>query len=146
MRLGGLSVNDAPIIEANYFGEENDLERTVAGLRILEKLARQPSLARIIERKVLPVRMDSDDDLRAHIRETATTVFHPCGTCPMGTGRQAVVTPDLRLRGFDGLRIADASVMPSIPSTNIHAATIMIAERAAHMVQTVSAFPGSQAT
>lgn len=135
VRLGGPSTEDAPIIEANYFGVEEDMERTVAGLRILENLARQPSLARIIERRVLPVRIESDDDLRAHIRETATTVFHPCGTCPMGTGQRAVVTPDLRLRGFDGLRIADASVMPSIPSTNIHAATIMIAERAAEMVQ-----------
>ncbi|MGI6852354.1 GMC family oxidoreductase [Mesorhizobium sp. 1B3] len=141
--LGGHSIADAPIIEANYFGVEEDMERTVAGLRLLENLAHQPSLARIIERRVLPVQMESDDDLRAHIRETATTVFHPCGTCPIGTDSKAVVTPDLRLRGFEGLRIADASVMPSVPSTNIHAATIMIAERAANMIQAGSALASS---
>lgn len=131
VRLAGASIKDAPVIEAGYFSAEADIDRTVAGLRMLENLSRQPALARIIERRILPASMDSDEDLRAHIRDTATTVFHPCGTCAMGTGPQAVVTPDLRLRGVDNLRIADASVMPSIPSTNIHAATIMIAERAA---------------
>jgi choline dehydrogenase len=132
--LGGAGIKDAPVVEANYFGSGDDLDRTIAGLRLLEKLSRQPSLARIIERRVLPASIESDEDLRAHIRETATTVFHPCGTCPMGTDSTSVVSPDLRLRGFDGIRVADASVMPSVTSTNIHAATIMIAERAASIL------------
>jgi choline dehydrogenase len=70
----------------------------------------------------------------AHIRATGSTVYHPCGTCRMGSDERAVVDPALRVRGIGGLRIADASVMPLVPSSNIQPAVMMIAERAAQMI------------
>jgi len=76
----------------------------------------------------------ADDDIKAFIRQVAGTVYHPCGTCRMGQDDGAVVDPELRVRGVDGLRIVDASVMPAIPSPNIHPATIMIAEKGSDIV------------
>jgi choline dehydrogenase len=71
----------------------------------------------------------ADDDIRAFIRQVAGTVYHPCGTCRMGQDQTAVVDSELKVHGLAGLRVVDASVMPAIPSPNIHPATIMIAEK-----------------
>jgi choline dehydrogenase len=76
----------------------------------------------------------ADDDIKAFIRQVAGTVYHPCGTCRMGEDEQAVVDSELRVRGLEGLRVVDASVMPAIPSPNIHPATIMIAEKGSDMI------------
>ncbi|HJZ31116.1 MAG TPA: GMC oxidoreductase, partial [Hyphomicrobiaceae bacterium] len=76
----------------------------------------------------------ADDDIRGFIRQVAGTVYHPCGTCRMGEDDTAVVDPSLRVRGVEGLRVVDASVMPAIPSPNIHPATIMIAEKASDAI------------
>jgi choline dehydrogenase len=75
--------------------------------------------------------LQSDDELRDYVRRSVTTYFHLTGTCGMGTGEMAVVDPRLRVRGVDGLRVADASVMPSIVSANTNATVLAIAERAA---------------
>jgi choline dehydrogenase len=94
-----------------------------------------PSLAVLSPEEVTPgVAAESDADLLAFIRATATTVFHPVGTCRMGTDADAVVDPDLRVRGVDGLRVADASVTPLLPSANTNAPTMMIAEKAADLI------------
>jgi choline dehydrogenase len=71
----------------------------------------------------------AEDDIRSFIRQVAGTVYHPCGTCRMGQDDKAVVDAELRVRGCENLRVADASVMPAIPSPNIHPATIMVAEK-----------------
>jgi len=76
----------------------------------------------------------SEDDIRRFIRQIAGTVFHPCGTCRMGQDEGAVVDPELRVRGIEGLRVVDASVMPAIPSPNIQPATIMIAEKGSDVI------------
>jgi choline dehydrogenase len=78
-----------------------------------------------------PPDVNTDDALLDYIRETSTTVYHPCGTCRMGSDDDAVLDPQLRLRGVDGLRVADASAMPLVPSSNIQPAVMMLAERAA---------------
>ena len=82
--------------------------------------------------------VDGDEAMLAYIRETGTTVYHPCGTCRMGMDEGAVVDPSLRVHGITGLRIADASVMPLVPSSNIQPAVMMIAERAAAMMKTAA--------
>jgi choline dehydrogenase len=76
----------------------------------------------------------AEDDIKAFIRQVAGTVYHPCGTCRMGEDDKAVVDSELRVRGVEGLRVVDASVIPAIPSPNIHPATIMIAERASDAI------------
>jgi choline dehydrogenase-like flavoprotein len=98
----------------------------------------QRSLAPFIGAEVAPGSgRGSDEDLDAHIRSTAITVHHPLGTCAMGpdSDPMAVVDPELRLRGAEGLRVVDASVMPDLVSGNINAAVIMIAERAADLIR-----------
>src|SRR5207245_2852284 len=82
-----------------------------------------------------PTRADSDEALAEHVREQAETLYHPVGTCKMGTDDLAVVDPQLRVRGVDGLRVVDASVMPVIPRGHTNASTIMIAERAADLIR-----------
>jgi choline dehydrogenase len=76
----------------------------------------------------------AEEDIKAFIRQVAGTVYHPCGTCRMGQDDSAVVDPELRVRGLEGLRVVDASVMPAIPSPNIHPATIMVAERGSDII------------
>jgi choline dehydrogenase len=77
----------------------------------------------------------TDDDFKEYVRNNASTVYHPCGTCRMGVDDMAVTTPDLKVRGIEGLRVVDASVMPMVPSSNIHPATIMVAEKAAETIR-----------
>jgi choline dehydrogenase len=134
VRLNSPDPAAAPAIRANYLADERDMAATVAGLRLCMTLSRQPALAAITARRVAPLDADSDEALAAYVRDTAATVFHPCGTVPMGTGPGAVLTPDLRVKSIPDLRVCDASVMPMIPSTNIHAATVMIAEKAADLI------------
>ena len=77
----------------------------------------------------------TDDDLLDRIRTWAQTIYHPVSTCAMGTGEDAVVDPELRVRGIDGLRVVDASVMPAVPRGNTNAPTIMIAEKASDLIR-----------
>ena len=77
----------------------------------------------------------TDDDLHAHVRALTQTLYHPVGTCAMGTGPRAVVDPALRVRGVEGLRVADASVMPKVPRGNTNAPTIMVGEKAADLLR-----------
>ena len=95
----------------------------------------RPSLAPLIAREMNPGPHAGDDDaLLGWARASGQTLYHPCGTCRMGSDEGAVVDPGLRVRGVEGLRVADASVMPSITSGNIHAPVMMIAERASDMI------------
>ena len=135
VRLSGPDPKFPPVIRANYLTDERDMATTIAGLKLCLSLSRQPAFAAITADRVAPVNVDSDAELISYVRQTAATVFHPCGTARMGQGPDAVVTPDLRVKGVRGLRVCDASVMPIIPSTNIHAATVMIAEKAADLIR-----------
>jgi choline dehydrogenase len=121
-------------IQPNFLSEPSDLEALVEGLEFCMELAATPAYAAIVARLAAPARRLSKREREAFVRQACDTFFHTCGTCTMGDGEQAVVDPMLRVRGVDGLRIADASVIPIIPSCNTNAPVVMIAERAADLI------------
>lgn len=125
---------DAPVIDPNYLSDPDDLRLSIAQLKWQIDLLRTPAFAAICAAPDL-ASLDSDAALGDHVRRTASTIWHPTGTCRMGPGEGAVVDPDLRVKGIEGLRICDASVMPSIVSGNTNAATIMIAEKGADLIR-----------
>jgi choline dehydrogenase-like flavoprotein len=121
-----------PRIFANYFSDsdDDDMRRSVAAFHIGRQIIATEPYRSLIFSEVRPgAQVVNEEDIRAFIRQVAGTVYHPCGTCRMGQDDKAVVDTELRVRGVEGLRVADASVMPAIPSPNIHPATIMIAEK-----------------
>lgn len=125
-----------PTIRMNYFEAQRDRDVTLEGLKTLREIYRQPAFRKLWSREVIPGdACKSDAELMNAIRDNATTVYHLVGTCRMGSDAGAVVDPELRVQGVDGLRIVDASVMPKITSANTNAATFMIAEKAAAIIQ-----------
>jgi choline dehydrogenase-like flavoprotein len=120
-----------PRIRHNYYSEEDDLRRMAEGLRIGLEIARQKALEPYAEKAHLVPASGSDADLRAYARRCTQTLFHPAGTCAMGD----VVDADLRVRGVEGLRVVDASVMPVLVRGNTNAPVIAIAERAADLIR-----------
>jgi choline dehydrogenase len=137
---GSISITSAdpttyPSIVPNYLADPIDQQVVVASLKWGRKFAAQPSLAKWIDHEMLPgPDIQSDDELLAFARLAGTTIYHPVGTCAMGTGPNAVVDPELRVLGVTGLRVVDASIMPRLVSGNTNAPTIMIAEKAADMI------------
>jgi choline dehydrogenase len=119
-----------PKISHNYFAEEADLDSAVEATRIGMRIARQKALERYTEDHFEPPASESDRDLRDYIRHYAHSIFHPAGTCAMGT----VVDADLRVAGVEALRVVDASVMPTLPRGNPNAPTIAIAEKASDLI------------
>lgn len=126
---------DAPSIRPRFLTAPDDRRCVVGAMRIARRLVARPALAGLVAREMNPG-PDADDDegLVAWARATGQTLYHPCGTCRMGGDDGSVVDLRLRVRGVDGLRVADASVMPTITSGNIHAPVLMIAERAADII------------
>jgi 4-pyridoxate dehydrogenase len=125
-----------------FLGTDADWRATRASLRLARELAAQKPFQPFIERETAPgTDQRSDAELDAFIRRTAITVHHPAGTCRMGLDSEAVVDPALRVRGLEALRVVDASVIPELPSGNINAAVIMIAERAADLLRGPPAGP-----
>ena len=125
----------APLIHQNFLAAEQDWASLRAGFRVARDLAAQPSMQPFIEAEFFPgAKCQSDDEIDEHIRNTCITVHHPAGTCRAGTDDDAVVDTELRVRGVEGLRVVDASVMPDLPCGNINAAVIMIAEKAADLI------------
>jgi choline dehydrogenase len=134
VRIASKRPQDAPRIQARYLSTAADRQVAADSLRLTRRIAAMPALARYRPREVKPgVQFQSDDDLARLAGDIGTTIFHPVGTCKMGPASDpaAVVDTRLRVHGVAGLRIADASVMPTITSGNTNAPTLMIAERAA---------------
>lgn len=128
-----------PIIRFNFLAADADISASIAGLKIARRLAKYPALASLVREELLPgIRATSDHDLEAFIRSHGGSNHHPVGTCRMGGDERSVVDPQLRVRGIGGLRIADGSVIPRIPRGNPLAATVMIAEKSAHMIRTAA--------
>jgi choline dehydrogenase len=131
---------DPPAMHPNYLSAETDQRTLVDGLKLCRRLLASPHLERFIASEFLPgSEVQSDDELLDYARRRGGTVYHPTSTCRMGVDAMAVVDPELRVRGIEGLRVADASVMPTVVSGNTNAATIMIGERAADLVRAVTA-------
>jgi len=136
LTLRSSNPGDPPRILLNLFGAQSDIDTAIRGLRLARDVYGRVPLRDLIKREVLPgSAATSDAALTEHVRRTAATTQHPCGTCRMGADQASVVDGALRVRGVDGLRVADASVMPTIPGGHINAPTIMIAEKAADMIR-----------
>jgi choline dehydrogenase len=126
---------EPPRIRPNYLAAEHDRKVMVEGVRIAREIHARPAFRRLTEAEIMPgPEVRTDEDALAFIRSTGSTVFHPVGTCRMGTDERAVVSPRLAVRGVEGLYVADASVMPKITSANTNAPTLMIGEKAADLV------------
>ncbi len=132
--LRSARVQDAPRIALNLFSHPDDLRSMREGIRAARRLYRTAPMDALAGAEMLPGG-ESDDELDAQIRELGGITHHPVGTCAMGVGSEAVVDPELRVRGIAGLRVADASVMPSIVGGNTNAATLMIGEKAADLMR-----------
>jgi len=134
VRLASADPAAAPLIDPDYWAETRDRDLAIEGLRLAREILRQPALRRFVMAERLPGdALKTDADLFEYACVHAKTDHHPVGTCRIGpeNHRTSVVTPDLRVIGLEGLRVADASVMPSVPSCNTNAPTIMVAEKAA---------------
>jgi choline dehydrogenase len=124
-----------PKIVANYLTDERDRKTSIAALRLARRIAEQPALQKLIVREVRPgPECQSDEALLDHIAKLGATSYHPIGTCKMGSDPMAVVDTELRVRGVRGLRVADASIMPTMVSSNTNAPSFMIGERCADFV------------
>ncbi len=126
-----------PEIRPEYLSAEADRRATVEGLKLMRGIFSRPALAPLVEREREPgCHARSDEELLALARETGTTIYHPVGTCAMGPDDdpKAVLTPELKVRGIEGLRVADASIMPRLVSGNTNAPSIMIGEKAADLI------------
>ena len=125
----------APKIRPNYLTAETDVQALLEGLRQARRVGEQAPVSRYLQTELQPGKaVDSDADWLAFARETGKTLYHPVGTCAMGQGSEAVVDARLRVQGLEGLRVVDASVMPTLISGNTNAPTIMIAERGADWI------------
>lgn len=128
---------DSPCIQMNYLQSESDVQKLVFGLRIVRELFGTERFDEFRGEEVAPgATVTSDEALQAYVRNVVSTVWHPVGTCKMGTDPMAVVDAQLRVQGVEGLRVADASIMPTITTGNTNAPTIMIGEKAADLVKT----------
>lgn len=131
---------EAPLIDPNFLGERDDMERLMRGFRIMRNVLSQPALAALGGRETAhSAQATSDLEVEQFIRDNADTVYHPVGTCRMGKGTMDVVDHELRVYGVQGLRVVDASIMPQVVSGNTNAPTIMIAEKAADLIKAAQA-------
>ncbi|MEM8786912.1 MAG: GMC family oxidoreductase N-terminal domain-containing protein [Pseudomonadota bacterium] len=136
VRLQSAQAQDPPLIDPNFLGHPDDLKTSVEGVKISREIFDQPSLRKHIRQMRFP-----DDDIKSqaafetYARQHGRTSYHPVGTCKMGTDEMAVVDPQLRVHGLDGIRVCDSAIMPSLIGSNTNAPTIMIAERASDMIR-----------
>ena len=136
IKLKSAAPTDPPAVYPNYLATETDQRTIVAGLKLCRQLLANPHLQHFIQSEFLPgATVQTDEELLDFARQRGGTVYHPTSTRKMGNDPMAVVDPELRVHGVEGLRVADASIMPTVVSGNTNAATIMIGERAADMAR-----------
>jgi choline dehydrogenase len=135
MTLASADPTDDPVIDPQYLSAEPDLKVLREGIKRAREVARSEALDPFRGEEVWPGEdVQTDEEIEAHVRETAHTVYHPVGTCRMGDDESAVVDDRLRVHGVENVRIADTSVMPTIPSGNTNAPAIAVGERAASLI------------
>jgi choline dehydrogenase len=124
-----------PSIRFNFLKTRYDIDALTAGMRLARQITRQPALASYVAEELVPgAEIDSDAEFEAAIRRYGISNLHPVGTCRMGADEAAVCDPRLRVNGVGGLRVVDASIMPSVPAGNTNAPSIMIGEKASDMI------------
>ncbi|KEO86637.1 glucose-methanol-choline oxidoreductase [Erythrobacter sp. JL475] len=141
VRLGSRDIAAAPVIDPNFLDDDRDIAVLREGVRLSHRIADAPALQAFGPTDRHPVDLNDDAALDELIRNRADTVYHPVGTCRMGADDEAVVDPTLKVRGLDGLWIADASIMPRLVSGNTNAPSIMIGERCADFVKAAEKVP-----
>jgi choline dehydrogenase len=131
VRLASKDPSAKPIVRNEFFSAEEDMPRMTAAVRLMEEICAQPAMRPYCAERFTAPDGDGEDALRAHVARTAFPIYHPVGTCAIGS----VVDADLRVQGLEGVRVVDASVMPTVPRGNTNAPTIAIAERAADLIK-----------
>ena len=134
LRLASPDPRAAPSIDPGFLTDPDDLERLARGFRLTRRILEAPALAPYRKKELWTAGVDSESAIRELLRERVDTIYHPVGTCRMGSDEGAIVDPALRVRGVDGLRVIDASVMPQVVSGNTNAPTIMIGEKGADLI------------
>ncbi|MBM3583346.1 MAG: choline dehydrogenase [Alphaproteobacteria bacterium] len=146
LKLRSANPDEHPIIDPRYMSEPADWEEFRAGVRLTREIFAQTAFDPFRGAELQPgPHVTSDADIDAFLRKHAESAYHPCGTCKMGVDPMAVVDPECRVHGLEALRVVDASIMPSVPSGNLNAPTIMIGEKAADMILGRPALPPSNA-
>lgn len=146
IRLRSSDPNEAPSILFNYMSHEQDWREFRAAIRLTREIIEQPAFDGLRGREIAPgPDIQSDADLDEFVRAHAETAYHPCGSCAMGYDEMSVVDEQGRVHGLEGLRVVDASIMPRIPTGNLNAPTIMMAEKIADQIRGREALPVSQA-
>jgi choline dehydrogenase len=135
LRIRSADPTAPPEIRINYLATEVDRTANVEGLKILRKILQAPALRSYVTEEVDPgIKVSTDEELLNFCRQRGSTVYHPTSTCRMGSDPLAVVDQRLKVRGIEGLRVVDASIMPDLVSGNTNAPVIMIAEKASDMI------------
>ncbi len=146
VRLASTDPLEPPKVRFDYMSHPDDWTEMRACVRLTRELFAQPAFDPWRGRELAPgEEAQNDEEIDAFVRETVQSAYHPCGTCRMGADDLAVVDPELRVRGMDGLRVVDSSIMPAITTGNLNAPTIMIAEKAADMIRGRPPLPPSGA-
>jgi len=135
VRLASRDARDAPLIDPRFLAEPEDLAGLVRGFKLVRRILDAPALAAFPSTELYTAKVRDDAEIERAIRARTDTVYHPVGTCRMGSDAGAVLDPELRVRGVEGLRVADCSVMPSLIGGNTNAPAIMIGERAAEFMR-----------
>jgi len=135
VKLSGPTMDDTLLIDPNFLGDPADVEDLVDGFKITKKLMDAEAFKDTISKDLFTANVQTDDDIRAILRARVDTVYHPVGSCKMGVDDMAVVDPTLKVYGIQGLRVVDASIMPTVVNGNTNAPTIMIAEKAVEMIR-----------
>lgn len=139
VRLNSADTRDAPLIDPRFLSAESDMAGMVACFRLMRRILAQPALASAQGRELLTEEIGPGDGdeaaIRAYVRRHADSVFHAIGTCKMGVDAMAVVDPSLRVHGVEGLRVVDASIMPTLIGGNTNAPAMMIGEKAADLIR-----------
>ncbi len=136
IKLRSANPEDKPIVDPNFLADPYDLKTSAEGVKISREIMNQPSMQKYVKREHFPGKdVKTQADFEAYARQYGRTSYHPTCSCKMGVDDMAVVDPQLRVRGLEGIRICDSSVMPSLVGSNTNAATIMIGEKASDMIR-----------